>query len=121
MSTKIKRLIVIMISASLIPLIWGAGWILFDELAIWETLTNIQYQNVLFILIGLESVLLYAGAYKIKQPLSNFDKKYLNKMFKKAVSKIEPEVQKHDERLTQIERDVADLKVADSLKPTEDK
>ena len=110
-----------MVSASLIPLIWGVGWILFDELAIWETLNNIQYQNILFIIIGLESFLLYAGAYKITQPLSDFDRKYLNKMFKKAVNKIEPEVQKHDERLTQIERDVADLKVADSLKPKEEK
>lgn len=119
MSTNVKRLLLVIISATLVPVIWGAGWWVYVLMEMWEWgLIDIEFQNILFILIGLQSFLFVAGAFKIKQPLSNFDKKYLNKVFKKAVSKIDPELDRHNERLTKIETDVADLKVAESLKPT---
>ena len=117
MSANLKRLMLIMVSASLIPTIWGTGWYLYGELAIWETLTNIQYQNILLILTGIQSFLFYAGAYKITQPLSDFDKQTLKKMVKIVFNKTEKILTQHDTKIEQLYQDVADLKVAFEMKP----
>ena len=117
MSANLRRLLLIMVSASLIPVIWGAGWYLYGELAIWETLTNIQYQNILLVLIGIQSFLFYAGAFSVKQPLSNFDKQTLKRMVKSSFNKTEKILTNQDNKLEQLFQDVADLKVAFELKP----
>ena len=117
MSANLRRLLLIIVSTSLIPVIWGAGWYLYGELKIYETMANLQYQNILLIFMGLQACVFCGWAFSVRQPLSNFDKKLLKKMVKQSFSKAEKLLVKHDTKIEQLYQDVADLKIAFTLKP----
>ena len=117
MSANIRRLLLIVMSVSLIPIIWGAGWYLYGELEIWKTIVNFQYQNILLILMGVQMCAFCGLAFSVRQPLSNFDKKILKKMVKKTFDKTEKLLTNHDTKIEQLYQDVADLKIAFELKP----
>ena len=117
MSANLRRLLLTMVSLSLVPVIWGGGWYLYGELGWWEIVKEFQYQNVLLVLIGVQTFVFYAKAFTVKQPLSNFDKKLLKKMVKKVFDKTENLLTNHDTKIEQLYQDVADLKIAFKLKP----
>jgi len=119
MSANVRRLLLLVVSISFVPLIWGGGWYLYGEMGIWKTVVELQYQNILLILMGVQACVFCGWAFSVRQPLSNFDKKLLKKMVKSGFSKTEKILTKHETKIEQLYQDVADLKIAFELKPTE--
>lgn len=106
-----------MASASLILVIWSIGWLLYDELQLWQTFDNQTYQYILTLLIGVQSTISYIAAYKVNPKLTSLDKKELNKIFKRTMKKTALSLESHDKALSTFQEEIADLKLALKMKP----
>jgi len=120
MSPIMNKLIVLLISAALVLVIWSGGWLAYDQLEIWQTIEENLYQNFLLLVTGIQSVAASVIAIKLKAPLTNIDKKELNKIFKRAVKQIQPEVKAHGHQLDILREDIADIKLAIKAAPAKE-
>lgn len=117
MTKTMKQFSYTLAGSSLIPAIWAIGWILYDTMEIWRTVTNIDYQNILLAIMGLQMFCWMIAVTKAKQPLTTLDKKELNKIFQRANKKLTPQLDKHSSELGELKERVADLAAALKMAP----
>lgn len=117
MSKAIKQVAYAIAGSSLTLAIWGMGWILYDKLQLWEYIVNVDYQNLLLAAIGVQMTLWMLAVARIKRELTALDKKALNKIFSRATKKLTPKIEEHDNKLTELNETIADLKLALKMAP----
>lgn len=119
MNKTVNTIFFLMVAGSLTVAIWSFGWYLYDIQTIWETIENYNYEKILYALIGTIDAIIGIVAIKSKRSLTNLDRKQLNQMFDRATSKIAPKVQKLENQVEDIEKEIRDLKLAFKSRPAE--
>lgn len=53
-----KRIILgVCLTVSIIMLVWFGGWAVWTQFQLWETMTNVEYENTLFVVMALSFVM----------------------------------------------------------------
>lgn len=118
MTKSMKQATIIIFSLGATVAIWAAGWILYDQLELWQTIANTSYQNMLLAIIGAEIAVSAVAAAKTKQPLTSLDKKQLNQIFQRSNKKIIPKIEQHETDIQLLKQRLSDIRAAMKMAPT---
>lgn len=123
-----KPLICLALAATIATFVWGFGWFAYTNFKLYDSIESITYQNLLISLMSGLAFMLSAIAFGLKpsiQPADPLDVEYVGQRLKDEaapmLAKLEGVQATFDSaintRLTPLENEVKDLKIAFKMRP----